>query len=96
MIDIGFWELTLSGLVALIILGPQRLPELARTLGTTKARGAASGVTEKPPVTAAGLNAVVSTAMLPVSVCANDVPWRENMAMNAARERKKCFINSES
>ena len=66
------------------------------TSSTTKARGAASGVTVKPPVTAAGLNAVVSTTMLPVSVCANAVPWRENMAMNVARERERCFINSES
>ena len=63
---------------------------------TTKARGAASGVTVKPPVTAAGLNAVVSTAMLPVSVWANAMDWTENKAMNVAKEREKCFINSES
>ncbi|MFQ5546342.1 MAG: Sec-independent protein translocase protein TatB [Acidiferrobacterales bacterium] len=33
MFDIGIWELTLIGLLALIILGPQRLPEVARTAG---------------------------------------------------------------
>jgi sec-independent protein translocase protein TatB len=33
MFDIGIWELALIGLLALIILGPQRLPEVARTAG---------------------------------------------------------------
>lgn len=33
MFDIGIWELALIGLLALIILGPKRLPEVARTAG---------------------------------------------------------------
>lgn len=33
MFDIGIWELALIGLLALIILGPNRLPEVARTAG---------------------------------------------------------------
>ena len=33
MFDIGVWELALIGVLALIILGPQRLPEVARTAG---------------------------------------------------------------
>lgn len=33
MFDIGFWELLLIGLVALLVIGPERLPGAARTLG---------------------------------------------------------------
>ena len=33
MFDVGFSELVLCFLVALVVLGPQRLPEVARTLG---------------------------------------------------------------
>ncbi|MGH8658837.1 MAG: Sec-independent protein translocase protein TatB [Gammaproteobacteria bacterium] len=33
MFDIGFWELVLVGVVALLVLGPDRLPEAARTAG---------------------------------------------------------------
>ena len=33
MFDIGFWELVLVGVVTLIVVGPERLPGLARTAG---------------------------------------------------------------
>ena len=33
MFDIGFWELSLIGLIALLVIGPKRLPEAARTAG---------------------------------------------------------------
>ena len=33
MFDIGFSELVLIGLVALIVIGPERLPRVARTAG---------------------------------------------------------------
>ena len=33
MFDVGFQELTLIGLIALIVVGPERLPRMARTLG---------------------------------------------------------------
>jgi sec-independent protein translocase protein TatB len=33
MFDIGFWELTLIGIVALLVIGPERLPKVARTVG---------------------------------------------------------------
>lgn len=33
MFDVGFSELTLIGVLALIVLGPKRLPEAARTAG---------------------------------------------------------------
>lgn len=41
MFDIGFAELLLLSLVGLLVLGPERLPRVARTLGgmARKARG---------------------------------------------------------
>lgn len=33
MFDIGFWELTLVGLVGLIVIGPERLPAFVRVTG---------------------------------------------------------------
>ena len=33
MFDIGFWELSIIGIVALLVIGPERLPSVARTVG---------------------------------------------------------------
>jgi sec-independent protein translocase protein TatB len=33
MFDIGFWELVLVGVVALLVIGPERLPKAARVAG---------------------------------------------------------------
>jgi|GEM_PF-118416 len=33
MFDIGFWELAIIGVVALIVIGPDKLPAVARTVG---------------------------------------------------------------
>lgn len=34
MIDLGISKLTLIGIVALVVVGPEKLPTVARTLGT--------------------------------------------------------------
>lgn len=33
MFDIGFWEIFLIGILALLVIGPERLPSAARTMG---------------------------------------------------------------
>lgn len=46
MFDIGFLELVLIGVLALVVLGPERLPGAARTVGrfAGKARALARGL----------------------------------------------------
>lgn len=39
MFDVGFWELALIGIVALLIIGPQRLPGAAHTAGLWIGKG---------------------------------------------------------
>ncbi len=39
MFDIGFWEMALIGVVALLVIGPERLPGLARTAGIWLGKG---------------------------------------------------------
>jgi sec-independent protein translocase protein TatB len=39
MFDIGFWELAIIGLVALVVVGPERLPKLAYTAGKWMGKG---------------------------------------------------------
>lgn len=33
MFDVGFWELFLIALILLLVLGPEKMPELAKTAG---------------------------------------------------------------
>lgn len=42
MFDIGFWELLLIAIVALVVVGPERLPKLVRVTGLWFGRANAS------------------------------------------------------
>lgn len=42
MFDIGFWELVMIALVALIVVGPERLPKMVRVAGLWFGRANAS------------------------------------------------------
>ncbi|MFK7957019.1 MAG: Sec-independent protein translocase protein TatB [Lysobacterales bacterium] len=46
MFDIGFWELSVIGVIGLLVLGPERLPGVARVVGgyIRKARTTWAGV----------------------------------------------------
>lgn len=42
MFDVSFWELLIIGAIALVVVGPERLPRLMRTLGLWVGRARAS------------------------------------------------------
>jgi len=47
MFDVGFAELVLLGVVGLLVLGPERLPKVARTLGGLARKARSSWVNLK-------------------------------------------------
>ncbi len=49
MFDIGFWEIMFIGLIALLVVGPERLPKLAYTAGkwVAKTRGLLTNVKQE-------------------------------------------------
>lgn len=47
MFDVGFAELLLLSLIALLVLGPERLPRIARTLGSLSRRARSSWLSLK-------------------------------------------------
>lgn len=51
MFDIGFWELCLVGVVALVVLGPEKLPRAARMAGLWLAKARRTLATVKEEVT---------------------------------------------
>ena len=42
MFDISFWEILIIGAIALVVVGPERLPKLLRTIGLWVGRARAS------------------------------------------------------
>ena len=50
MFDIGFLELVLVGVVALLVVGPERLPKLARTAGLWMGRARRTLATVKAEI----------------------------------------------
>lgn len=39
MFDVGFWEMAFIGVIALVVIGPERLPGVARTVGLWVGKG---------------------------------------------------------
>jgi len=39
MFDIGFWEIAVIGVIALIVIGPEKLPSVARNVGAWVGKG---------------------------------------------------------
>lgn len=58
MFDIGFWELLVIGVLALLILGPERLPGAMRsTINTIRSvRNVATGLSKKLSISCACTN----------------------------------------
>lgn len=104
MFDIGFWELSLIMLLALIIVGPERLPGMVSTLGNWAGRAKfmarslrmqverelAREVAEgKKEPGGAKPSAAAPTEQSPVQQAAEATQVAQEEAMKAAREKQR-------
>jgi sec-independent protein translocase protein TatB len=101
MFDVGFWELSLIMLLALLIVGPERLPGMVSTIGNWAGRAKfmarslrmqverelAREVAEKAE--REGSPRPPPPALNPVQQAAADAQRAEDEALSAARNRQR-------
>lgn len=103
MFDIGFWELSLIMLLALLIVGPARLPGMVSTIGNWAGRAKfmarslrmqverelAREVAEKEKNAAPATSSLPRETVTPVQQAAEAAQAAEEAALEAARAKQQ-------
>lgn len=92
MFDIGFWELSLIMVVALMVIGPDRLPGLARTAGLWFGKAQAMVRSVK-----ADIDRELSAEELKKSLAGSDTETPDLFAeINQVAEQAKCNFHMDA
>lgn len=86
MFDIGFWELSLIMLLALLIVGPERLPGLVSTIGNWAGRARFMARSLRMQIERELAREVADKQKTPASAAAPSQPATEKTAVQQAAE----------
>jgi sec-independent protein translocase protein TatB len=82
MFDVGFWELCLVGLVSLLVIGPEKLPKVARVVGfwLGKMQHMASSVKEelKDELQEEELRQLIREQQETIDAMTNDIDFKQS------------------
>ena len=86
MFDVSFGELTLIGLVALVVLGPERMPKVARTVGHLLGRAQRYAATVKADINREMQLEELKNLQQQMESSAQEVQSSVNAEMHSVRE----------